>query len=367
MTFHPSSAWLLLLLPLAALPLVQHARRARRAAVSLGSLAAVERVPAGISVRFQVLPPILRSATIALVVIALARPVIPNESARTLVEGVAIELLVDRSDSMRALDFSTGEQEVNRLDALKDIARKFIAGGDGFKGRPNDLVGIVAFARNADSLVPLTLDRPVVLDALKQVRFPESSEEQGTAIGDAVALGVERLKDAADRANRDGRTRIRSKVLLLMTDGQSNAGELSPQEAAALAKSTDIRIYAIGLGTRGLAPVPVRTPFGVQIQRVEVDLDEKTLTEIATATGGRYFRATDRDSLRAIYETIDSLEKSSIEETKVVRYRELAVEPFPTPLPFAPSLAMPPILVLALLTLAAEALLGATILRRLDG
>jgi Ca-activated chloride channel family protein len=365
MSFHSPSVWLLLLLPLAALPIVFHWRRARRATVSFSALSAVAGAPRGGAVRLVAILPVLRAATIALVIVALARPVIPNESAQRLVEGVAIEMLVDRSDSMRALDFSIAGKAANRLDALKDLGRKFIAGGDGFKGRPNDLVGVVMFARNADSVVPLTLDREVVLDALSQVRFPDGSSEQGTAIGDAVALGVEKLKDAADRANRDGRTRIKSKVLVLLTDGESNAGELSPQEAAALAKSTDTRIYAIGLGTRGLAPVPVQTPFGTQIQRVPVDIDEKTLTEIATATGGRYFRATDSESLRGIYETIDALEKSSIEETKIVRYRELAVEPIPCALPLLPPMTLPPVLLLALFTLSAEALLSATFLRRL--
>lgn len=365
MTFHSPSVWFLLLLPLALLPLVAHWRRTRRSTVAFGSLAAVADTPSGLAARLRALPAVFRSLAIALVVIALARPVIPNESARKLVEGVAIQMVVDRSDSMRALDFSIGGEPANRLDALKDIARKFIAGGDGFAGRPNDLVGVVMFARNADSVVPLTLDREVVLDALEQVRFPEGSEEQGTAIGDAIALGVEKLKDAADRANRDGRTRIKSKVLVLLTDGESNAGELAPLDAAALAKSTDTRVYTIGLGTRGLAPVPVRTPFGTQIQQVPVSIDEKTLTAIADATGGRYFRATDSNSLKKIYETIDALEKSSIEETKTVRYRELAVEPFPSPLPLLPASTVPPVLLWALAALFIETLLSTTVLRRL--
>ncbi len=366
MTFHPTSAWVLFLLPLAALPLVLHWRRHRRATVAFSALASVAKVPGGLGARLLAVPPILRALAIALLIVAVARPVIANERAQRLVEGVAIQLVVDRSDSMRAIDFSIDGDPANRLDALKDIARKFIAGGDGFEGRPNDLVGVVAFARNADSMVPLTLDREVVLDALAQIRFPEGSAEQGTAIGDAVALGVDKLKDAAERANRDGRTRIKSRVIVLLTDGESNAGELTPQEAAALAKSTDVRIYAIGLGTRGLAPVPVQTPFGTVIQRVEVDIDEDTLTEIATATGGRYFRATDSDSLKRIYETIDALEKSSIDETKIVRYRELAVEPIPCELPLLPPMTLPPVLVMAMLVLAAEIALSTTLLRRLD-
>jgi Ca-activated chloride channel family protein len=360
MTFHPDSWWVLFLLPLAALPLLRLRRRSRRATVSFSALDAVAGAPPGRATRLLPLLPVLRALAVALVIVSIARPVIPNERTRTLVEGVAINLVVDRSDSMRALDFAIDGEETNRLDALKDIATRFVLGGEGFRGRASDLVGVVAFAGYADSVVPLTLDHEVVADALRQVRFPDGALEQGTAIGDAVALAVEKLVDAAERANRDGATRIASKVVILLTDGESNVGELTPQEAAQLAVSTGVRIYAVGLGREGFAPVPVRTPFGVQIQNVPVSIDEKTLTEISEATGGRYFRATDSDSLERIYETIDGLEKSSIEETKLVRYRDLAVEP-----PLGEGTVLPPFLALALILLAAETLLSTTLLRRL--
>lgn len=361
MTFHPESAWMLLFLPVATVVIVRMIAPRARAAVAFSSLDAVRPAPAGRWTRLLIVPHLLRAAAIALLVVSIARPVLPNETQRTLVEGVAIELVVDRSDSMRAMDFSLDGKAANRLDALKDIAGRFIAGGDGFAGRPNDLVGVVVFARNADSVVPLTLDHGVVIDAIRQIDFPDGGDEMGTAIGDSVALGVEKLKDAADRANRAGATRIKSKVLVLLTDGEQNAGELSPQEAAALASSTGVRIYAIGLGTKGYAPVPVRTPFGMRVQQVPVSIDEKTLTEIATATGGRYFRATDTDSLREIYATIDALEKSSIEESKLVRYRDLAVSPLESASPGGWSL--PPILLCALALLLAEILLVTTRLR----
>jgi Ca-activated chloride channel family protein len=364
LAFHPGSAWLLLLLPIAVLAFVRHRRR-RRATIAFSALAAVDHAPGGRWARLTVVLPILRAVAIVLLVVAIARPVESNESAKTLVEGVAIELVIDRSDSMRALDFSVDGARANRLDALKEIATKFITGGEGFEGRGTDLVGVVVFARNADSIVPLTLDHDVVVDAIEQIRFPEDGGEMGTAIGDAVALGIDKLKDASDRANRDGRTRIKSRVLVLLTDGEQNAGELSPDEAAALAKSTDVRLYTVGLGTEGVAEVPFKTPFGMQLQRVPVSIDEKTLTRIAEATGGRYFRATDSESLRRIYETIDRLEKSSIEETKLVRYRDLAVEGAIVPVPILGAIALPPILGLALIVLAIEALLAATRLRTL--
>jgi Ca-activated chloride channel family protein len=364
MIFHPSSAWLLVLLPLALLPLWAWRRRTRRR-IGFSSLSAVEHAPRGRMTRLRRVLPVLRATAIACIVVALARPVIPNESARTLVEGVAITMVVDRSDSMRALDFTLGGQPANRLDALKDVARRFIKGGDGFAGRPNDLVGVISFAGKADSVVPLTLDHDVVVDALEQVQFPDQQSEMGTAIGDAVALGVDKLKDAADRANKDGRTRIKSRVLILLTDGESNAGELAPLEATVLAQSTDVRIYTIGLGTKGFANVPVQTPFGTRMQRVPVSIDEKTLTEMANATGGRYFRATDSDSLTRIYETIDALEKSSIEESRQTRYRELAVAGWTIGLPLLPTIEMPGVLAVALVLLALEIVLASTRLRSL--
>ncbi len=365
MIFHPSSAWLLALLPLALLPLWSWRRRTR-AAIRFSSLSAVEHAPRGRMSRLRRVLPLLRALAVACLVLALARPVIPNESARTLVEGVAIELVVDRSDSMRALDFQRDGQPANRLDALKDVATRFIRGGDGFAGRPNDLVGVVAFAGKADSMVPLTLDHDVTIDALAQIDFPDQQAEMGTAIGDAVALGVDKLKDASDRANKDGKARIKSRVLVLLTDGESNAGELTPQEATALAKSTDVRLYAIGLGTKGFANVPVQTPFGTRLQRVPVSIDEKTLTEMATATGGRYFRATDTDSLLEIYETIDALEKSNIEESRQTRYQELAIAGFTVELPLLRAVELPALVAVALLLLALETMLACTRLRSLS-
>ena len=363
MMFHPTWWWMIFLLPLAAVALLRPLRSSMRGVITFSSLDAVDHAPRGRLVRFNSVLWILRATTIALLVLALARPVIPNESSKSMVEGVAIELVIDRSDSMRALDFTLNDQRANRLDALKDVVRTFVVGGNGFRGRPNDLIGIIAFARNADSVVPLTLDHEVALDALAQIRFPDDGSEMGTAIGDAIALGVDKLKDAADRANKDGKTRVKSRVLLLLTDGESNAGELAPAEAAALAKSTDVKIYAIGLGTKGFANVPVQTPFGTQLQRVPVSIDEKTLTEMATATGGRYFRATDSDSLREIYETIDALEKSNIEESRQTRYRELAVASFKLDLPLLAPIEIPAVLVLAMILLTAETVLACTRLR----
>jgi Ca-activated chloride channel family protein len=364
MILHPSTWWLIFLLPIALVAGVRFLRR-RRATMGFSSLAAVDHAPSGRCARWIVILPFLRFFAIACIVIALARPVIPAESAKTLVEGVAIELVMDRSDSMRALDFTVNGTQANRLDALKDLATKFVTGGDSFAGRSNDLIGVVTFARYADSVVPLTLDQDVVADAITQISFPEGGDEMGTAIGDALALGVDKLKDAAERANRDGRTRITSKVVLLFTDGESNAGDLAPEEAAALAKATGVKVYCIGLGTIGVAPVPQRTPFGTRIVQVPVTIDEDTLRAIATETGGEYFRATDTKSLREIYQTIDQLEKSKIEETRSVRYTDLAVESFDLRVPWLGTIPMPPLLGLAVALLCTEILLAATRMRSL--
>ena len=369
MSFHPDSVWFLLMLPLVAVAFVRSIRSRTRPTIAFSSLAAIEHAPAGRMARLLRVLPILRACALFALIVAIARPVIPSELTKTIVEGIAIEMVIDRSDSMRALDFSLNGVRANRLDALKDVASRFVQGGEGFAGRPNDLVGAITFARNADSVVPLTLDHGVVLEALAQIDFPEDGSEMGTAIGDAIALGVDKLKDAAEHANRSERVdappRISSKVLLILTDGESNCGDLSPQEAAALALSTDVKIYAIGLGTEGVAPVPVRTPFGIQMQNVPVSIDEKTLTEISTATGGKYFRATDSESLIKIYETIDALEKSRIDETKQVRYRDLAVEGVDVNLPRIGSTRLPSELALVLLLLATEILLASTKLRTL--
>ena len=159
MSFHPTSAWFLLLLPIAVLAFIRHWRRRNRATISFSAIDAADHAPGGRWTRFLLALPIIRAIAIVFLIVAIARPVESNESSKTLVEGVAIELVVDRSDSMRAMDFTIGNERANRLDALKDMARKFIVGGDGFDGRGTDLVGVVVFARNADSIVPLTLDR----------------------------------------------------------------------------------------------------------------------------------------------------------------------------------------------------------------
>jgi Ca-activated chloride channel family protein len=239
---------------------------------------------------------------------------------------VAIMLVVDRSGSMQAMDFIVDGKRVDRLAAVKDVVKDFVRGDDSLSGRPDDLLGLVLFARYADSACPLTLDHDHLLAALDAARPATERGEDGTAIGEGIALAVERLRDAASRSGPDAQRRIKSRAIVLLTDGENNAGEIDPIAAAELAASTGIRIYAIGAGTRGMAPFPVDFMGRTTMRQMAVTIDEKTLTKIAEITDGRYFRATDTDSLREIYAEIDTLEKTRSDQRRSVLFTELPVE-----------------------------------------
>ncbi len=199
---------------------------------------------------------------------------------------------------------------------------------------------------------PLTLDHAHVADAIDGIGIATDRREDGTAIGDAIALAVERLRELDDRADESGR-RIKSRVIVLLTDGENNAGDIDPETAAEIAGAFDVRIYTIGVGSDGVAPMPARDPFGRQIMmRQRVSIDEATLTRVAEATGGRYFRATDTDSLRDIYAAIDELEKTTTEQRRYRLYRDLAV----SSLDLGP-LTIPPLLLVAFALLGLEQLL----------
>jgi Ca-activated chloride channel homolog len=362
--------WWLLLLPLALLPLWRH----RRAQVRVGHADLGPAQAAGVSLaaRLRWIPPLARSLAVFLLIVAIARPVKADEQTRVRVEGIAIQMLVDRSGSMRALDFTLRGAQVDRLTAIKSVARAFVLGDEtdeaatrSLGGRPNDLVGLVTFARYADGISPLTLDHDHLVAALDRVQFA-GNDEDGTAIGDALALGVERLKDVrvrgeGDAQSGDAGTIVRSRVLILLTDGENTAGDIDPDDAAKLAETFGIRIYTIGVGTNGFAPLPIDDPFaGRFIQRVPVTIDEALLRRIAERTGGAYFRATDTASLASIYAEIDRLERTETESRRYLSYADFAVESVDIG-PFS----LPPILAGALLLLAFELLLVATRFRSL--
>ena len=357
--FHPGSAWwllLLLLVPLAWLPRL----RRRRAELMHSSVASLNAAGSSWVSRFRWLPTALRTLGLIALVVCIARPIRANERSRVSVEGVAIQSVIDRSGSMAAMDFIVEGGRVDRLSAVKKVLTDFVEGGDGLEGRPNDLVGLVAFARHADTSSPLTLDHPHVINALDAVRIATDRNEDGTAIGDAVALAVERLRELEERGDDAGR-KIKSKVIVLLTDGENNSGDIDPATAAEIAAAFDVKLYAIGVGSDGAAPIQVKDALGRnRMRRVPVSIDEETLTDMAELTGGRYFRATDTEGLKQIYEEIDRLERTTTEQRRYKLYRDLAVKPMRLA-----GFDVPPLLLLALILLASEQLLIHTRFRTL--
>jgi Ca-activated chloride channel family protein len=234
-------------------------------------------------------PFVLRMAALAFLIVVLARPQSTDSWQSSSTEGIDIMLVIDVSTSMLAEDLKP-----NRLEAAKDVAASFI------NGRPNDNIGLVVFSGESFTQCPLTTDHTVLLNLFKDVR--SRMIEDGTAIGLGLANAVSRIKDS----------QAISKVIILLTDGSNNMGEIAPVTASDIAKAFGIRVYTIGVGTKGVAPYPYQTPYGVQYQNIPVEIDENTLKQIAVTTGGQYFRATDNVSLKSIYAEIDQLEKTKI-------------------------------------------------------
>lgn len=302
------SPWLLALIPLVVVFFWWSARRQSSPSFRFSSTLLVQGLTSTWKTRFMFIPPLLRLVALVLLIIALAGPQSVLEESKITSEGIDIMLTIDCSGSMAAEDFTINGQRTNRLDVVKNAVEEFIA------GRRNDKIGLIAFSAKAYTVCPLTTDYNWLNTNLERVRL--GMIQDGTAIGSAVATSVARLK------NSDAKT----KVIILLTDGINNAGSVDPLNAAQAAKALGIKIYTIGAGTKGEAPFPVQDFFGRTFyQKVHIDIDEKVLTEIARVTGGRYFRATDTDSLKKIYKEIDSLEKTIFEETGYKEYKELFV------------------------------------------
>ncbi|HOM63337.1 MAG TPA: VWA domain-containing protein [Dysgonamonadaceae bacterium] len=289
---------LLLLIPLIAWYVVKLSKM--QASFKLASTQAFKKVKPNMRVYMRHFPFVLRVISIALIIIVIARPQAVNSWEETESQGIDIVLALDVSGSMLAQDL-----QPNRIEAAKKVASEFVT------DRKNDKIGLVIFAGESFTQCPLTTDHKVLLNLLKDVNF--GMIEDGTAIGLGLANSVNRLKDSPSK----------SKVVILLTDGTNNRGQIAPLTAADLAKSYGIRVYTIGVGTKGMAPTPVQTPFGMRIQNMPVDIDEKTLTEIASLTGGQYFRAVDTEGLREVYREIDQMEKYLISVQNVTRKQEL--------------------------------------------
>ncbi len=253
-------------------------------------------------------------AFVALVV-ALSRPRTPQRETQITREGIAIMTVVDLSSSMDARDMVEEDRALNRLSVVKDVFVDFVEGTDrtAGRGRPDDLIGMVTFARYADSVCPLTLDHGNLINIVKDLEIVAQRQEDGTALGDGLGLAVERLR----------RSKAKSRIAILLTDGVTNAGVIEPMKAAELAAENDIKVYCIGVGTEGMAPVPYTDMFGrARLVPQPVEIDEKTLKEIAEKTSGRYFRAVDKDALAEIYREIDGLERTEVSEVKYLQYTE---------------------------------------------
>jgi Ca-activated chloride channel family protein len=366
MFYHP---WFLLLLPLVPIVGWRLWSAGRETAIHFSSAAADWDVRPSWRQRILWLPSALLLTALTLMILAMARPRHGREQTIIDSEGIAIEMVVDRSGSMRALDFKIDGQHVDRLAAIKNVASKFVTGdtdgegkGDGtLPGRVTDLIGLISFAGFADAITPPTLDHGFLVAQLENVRIVDAMREgrgeDGTAIGDAISLAVDKLSTLDARQAE----KVKSKVIILLTDGENTAGEIEPAEAAELAAALGIKVYTIGVGTKGRAPFAVRTRSGrVAIQYDIVNIDEETLQAIADATSGKYFRATDTESLEAIYHEIDQLEKTKVESQQFVDYRELAVQTARIG-----GFRVPALLLIAMLALSARSVLQLTVLRQL--
>ncbi|HKI79158.1 MAG TPA: VWA domain-containing protein [Ignavibacteriaceae bacterium] len=274
--------------------------RKRQPSIKYSSLNIFKDIPASWKERFRHLPMILRTLALLCLVVALARPQTFNSGQNIYTEGIDIAMVLDISSSMLAEDLKP-----NRIDAAKNVIDNFI------KSRTSDRIGLVIFSRQAFTQCPLTIDYNVLTNLLSQVKT--GMIDDGTAIGNAIADGVNRLKDS----------KAKSKIIILLTDGVNNAGEIDPLTAAQIAKTFDIRIYTVGVGSKGEAPYPVQTPFGTRYQMMKADIDETMLQKIADMTDGAYFRATDNRTLKDIYNKIDKLEKTKVEITSYREAKEL--------------------------------------------
>ncbi|MEP7168424.1 MAG: VWA domain-containing protein [Bacteroidota bacterium] len=299
MTFaYPHFFYLLLLIPLM---LFWHWKinRRRKTQIRISDTSVFKEKKTTFKERIHAVPIGLRIITTALIIVALARPQSSSRGQNITSEGISIVLAMDLSSSMLAEDLKP-----NRIEAAKKVAMDFI------ESRPTDLIGLVVFSGESFTQCPITSDHSVLKNLMGELK--SGMLEDGTAIGEGLATAILRLKDS----------KAKSKVIILLTDGVSNAGSIAPVTAGEIAKTFGIRVYTIGVGRNGTAPYPIKTPFGTQYQNMEVQIDEPVMRQISETTDGKYFRATDNKSLKQIYGEIDKMEKTKIEVTEFKRHSE---------------------------------------------
>jgi Ca-activated chloride channel family protein len=329
------SPWALLLLLLVPVLGWLMLRKKQTASVTFSSLNAVRNCPVSWRVRLRPLLVVARLVCLALLIIALARPRKGTVLSEISTEGVAIEIVVDHSGSM-GTEMDYYGQKLNRLETLKKVLSDFIMGKEGLAGRHGDLLGLITFARFPDTVCPLVLSHNVLLEFLKNTDIVRLRSEDGTAIGDAIALAAARLQKAEQEIQQRNKKlnkagilttdekpdfKIKSKAIILLTDGRNNTGQYTPMQAAEMAKKWGIKIYTVGIGS-GQAFATVQTMMGTFKMPVEQDLDEPLLKAIAEATGDFYGRADDADALHKIIEKIDKLEKTEVKAVQYTQYSE---------------------------------------------
>lgn len=333
-------------------------RANRRATIKFSSLNRLPPAGSSWSVRARVIIPILRTLVMVILVVCIARPRRADEMTQVKTEGVALELVVDRSGSMSQDDFpAESGRPQTRLQAVKDVVSGFIKGdGEDLPGRKDDLIGLTVFARYPDTICPLTWDHDHVIRALKDVTVPVTRQEDGTAIGDAMLLAIERIRNIGRRFQKEQDFKLTSRAVILLTDGEQNAGKLKPEESAEAAKALGIKVYTIGA-----APLFHEETVGFfTLGKRPVPVDEDSLRAVAEMTGGKYFRATDAASLQEIYAEIDKLERSEVDERRFYLYEELAFRW----IDLGP-VRIPPPLMIALGALVLEQVLSATRFRKI--
>ncbi len=319
----PYLLWLLLLLPLLVVAFIFYSKK-KKTDVRFSSFDNFIGYIPTFRQRMRLLPFILKLLAIASIIIALARPQSSSSGQNVTTEGIDIMIALDISSSMLAEDLKP-----NRIEAAKKVADDFI------DGRPNDRIGLVVFSGESFTQCPMTTDHAVLKNLFQGIQ--SGMLVDGTAIGEGLATAVNRIRNS----------KAKSKVVILLTDGVNNLGSIAPVTAGEIAKTFGVRVYTVGIGTQGMAPYPYKTPFGIQYQNMEVQIDEGILKQIADETGGKYFRATSTNKLKEIYTDIDQLEKTKIDVTE---YRHKSEEFYP-------------LILLAVLLLGLEVILKYTILK----